>query len=453
MPTPWSQPPILAPNGKPWNIFMLMGDDWMLDSYEGMPLFQANWASGYTRYPNGSTNMPLCFPGRAATYTGWRVERHGVASNEQGADYVAGGAIDHTIFTNLARAGYYTGMVGKIYNLLGANRTGGWGELPWVHPGVHFMRGQWGDVDYFNWDEIDETGAIIDNHGAVDTNTTGTDYAIDVERLRILEFFDSVPSGRPWLMVQSSKGTHAEEGENGPPARYASAAVNIVTDPGFGIEPLSAGVPSWANGVAYLPWNANKATKLINEHTESLRVTLALDECLDTVFQSLVARGWDQNTLVIIKTDNAHASGELCFNKKGIPHRSATNMLLAVKVPGVAGGVSYAPVSDIDIAPFIYSMTGVRPMITPHGMCFANTLLDKSHPHRLAAPITNTEDDTPLFRAVQFGGNPGRIYYRILPTSAYGPGQTGGFADAAQTKNAVVAGDAAVLAATEPVNY
>jgi len=59
-------PPIVAPNGKPWNFVLLNGDDWMVDTYQNMPLFLANWAQDFTFYPNASCNMPLCFPGRAA---------------------------------------------------------------------------------------------------------------------------------------------------------------------------------------------------------------------------------------------------------------------------------------------------------------------------------------------------------------------------------------------------
>jgi len=445
-------PPIVAPNGKPWNFVLLNGDDWMVDTYQNMPLFLANWAQDFTFYPNASCNMPLCFPGRAATYTGWRIERHDCAGNSDGERYVASGAIDNTIFSNLARAGYDTAMVGKIYNELG--KPNGWGELPWFHPGVRFMRGQWGDPAYFDWNEISEAGTILTAHGSADTNTTGTDYAVDVERLRIIEFFDSVPANRPWVLVHASKGTHSDVGGAAvPPARYASAAVNIVSDGTFGIEPASVGIPPWGNAVALLPFTSTRRDEKINEHTLSLQTALAVDECLHTVLQSLAARGWDQNTIIILKTDNAHASGELCFDAKGVPHRSATDILLSVKVPGLKGGTSYAPVSDIDIAPFIYAMAGVRPMITCHGMDFSPTLLDKAHPFRQAAPISNPEKDSPLFKALQFGGNPGRMHYRILPESENGGAQVGGYIDAAQSYNAVVPGDAALLEFIERVNY
>lgn len=451
MPRAGFTPPIQAANGKPWNFVLINGDDWFLDSYLGMPTFQAEWASKGVFYPMASCNEPLCFPGRAATYTGWRVERHDAVDNGSGSRYIASGGLANTLFSVLERQRYYNGFIGKIYNGLGENGNGSWGSQPWFHPGVHFMRGQWGAPNYFSWTEIDSTGNTYITHGTVDTNAAGTDYAVDVERLRAIEFLDGVPAGRPFCLCIASKGSHQDAGGNAvPPARYASSAVTLHEDSSFGLDLTTVGQGSWCTQVGVYPWGDADVTQARAEHTAALRVMLAVDEMVCAIFDSIVARGWGPNTIFLVKCDNAHAGGEGRFKAKGVPHRSATGAVMWAYVPGTTGGICYAPVGDIDVAPFFYAMAGATPMIACHGMSFHQTFLDRNHPHRLAMPLSNPEKDSPVFSGIQFGGNPGdgksgRMYFRILPTSTKGAGQLGGYVDHDQTRNVIVPGDADIL--------
>ena len=454
MPITSYRPPLVAPNGKPWNVYLLQGDDWIRNQLQALPWFVANWANQFVRYPNASCNTPLCFPGRAATYTGWRVERHDCVDNNSGARYLASGAINHTLPVVLERVGYFNGWIGKIYNGLGEGGAGGFGTLPCKHPGVHYMAGQWGAPNYFDWQELGTDGTVRTTHGTSDTHavgdeTTATDYAIDVERLRLVEFLDSVPAGRPWCLIHASKATHQDGSSGGlpiPPDRYSSATVTLREDGAFGLDLTTVGHGSWAQAVAVSPWNATAVSDARNFHRESLRTGLALDDFLKKLRAELVARNMLDNTLVVLSTDNAHSVGECQFDAKGVPHPSATDKVLMVHVPGQAGGECWAPVSDIDIAPFIYEMTGARPTIAPHGMSFAATVRDKSLPHRQAAPISNPEKDSPTFSALQFGGAPaGRMFYRLGADSNKGAGQRGGYADPACTTNVITPGDEALL--------
>ena len=93
MPIAGYTPPLVAANGKPWNFIIINGDDWHRDTLRAMPKFLLNYAARGTYYPCASVNTPLCFPGRAATYTGWRVERHDAVDNGSGTRYVASGAL------------------------------------------------------------------------------------------------------------------------------------------------------------------------------------------------------------------------------------------------------------------------------------------------------------------------------------------------------------------------
>lgn len=449
MPIPRFVPPLLAPDGQPWNFLVLNGDDWFQDCLRSMPLFMSQWAGQGIWYPNATVNTPLCFPGRAATYTGWRVERHDVIDNSSGTRFVASGGLANTFPVVLERHGYYNGFVGKIYNGLGDNGNGEWGVLPWFHPGIHKMHGQWGSPNYTDWLELLTNGTTTPR-GTVDDNGPNTDYAVDCERNRIITFFDSVPAGRPWSLIWASKGTHQDAGGDAvPPARYLNSAVTLTEDASFGLDLMTVGHGDWVHQNGTFPWTPADAAQMRSEHTAALRVALALQEAILTILTSLQARGWLSHTMIVVKCDNAHSGGEGCFKAKGVPHKSATSAVMWVYVPGIEGGTCYAPVGDIDVAPTLYQLAGARPMRPCHGMSMVPTFIDKGHPFRVAMPISNPEKDSPLFSAAQFGGNPGRMYYRVLASSEKGANQRGGYADAPQTRNIVQAGDADILTALE----
>lgn len=443
--------PIVASNGKKWNFLIMVGDDWPLDMYVEMPTFAATYAADFITFPNAVSELPLCFPSRAAIYTGQSSRYTTVVSNDNGATYAAG-PINKTMFSAMQNAGYYTGFTGKVYNGLGEGGSGGWGTLPWRHPGIIYMAGQWDSPDYFNWTEIDSNGSVSGGtHGTTDTNTTGTDYAVDVERLRALTFLSQVPTGRPWLFVWSSKGCH--QGNHGgsepePPSRYVATSVTLTEDPlTFGIDPNTLGIPDWAANDGTSPWNAAAIDAVRTSHRLALRVTRAVDEGLCAVLAQIEARGETANTIVMVMNDNAIGMGELRMTGKGNMHKSGTDLLLKVKVPGISGGTCYAPVCNYDIASTVFALSGAVPLIAPYGMSFHPVLQDVNRPWREAALMVNPSR-TPKFVALKFGGNPGAVFYRVDAGGGNTPG-TGGWQDLAQSRNDPPPGAAEKLAILE----
>lgn len=449
----WPKPsamPITAANGKPWNFLILFGDDWPLDVFNEMPGFAATYAADFLSFPNAVSEIPLCFPSRAAFQTGQSHRFNTVTSNDSGATYEAG-PINYTLPVVMQRAGWYVGWVGKIYNGLGEGGAGGWGSLPWQHPGVNYMAGQWGAPDYFNWDEIGSDGTIRASHGTTDTNVAGTDYAVDVERLRCLEFLDEVPTGRPWCLIWPSKACHqgaSGGGEPLPPARHTSTSVTYTETSNFGADGVALGVEgNWLTQQREDPWNASAIAAVRTSHTLALQTARALDEALVAVLDEIDARGETANTVVMICTDNAIAFGELRLNGKGTPHKSGTDLILKVKIPGGETGTCYAPVCVYDMLPTICALSGARPLYSPYGMSIHPLLADKAADFREAV-FMNSPDKKPTFSALKYGGNPGAVYYRIIPGGGL-TASTGGWTDLDQTTNAVIAGADATLEALE----
>jgi len=451
-------PPILPANGKSWNFIVVNCDDATLDLYGSspMPLFNANWASGYVDFPNGSCNTPLCLPGRAATLMGLRVERHTGWDNNSGANL----NLNLTFLVEFQRHGYYTGAIGKWINGFGEGGGGGFGTAT-RQAGVDFQRIQWGAPNYFDWTELDENGDnTTDNtstttdrvHHTTDsraayTDVTHTDYATDVEADRVRQFLtNAAATGKPFCLYYAPKAPHQDShGDPLPPARHAATSVTLTEDESFGVDPTLLGIPSWCATVGTSPWNAGAIAAARATHTESLRTVRALDEALHLIFTKLASLGMDTNTVIVLKTDNAHAGGELRLNDKGTPHRSSSSMLMRVKVPGQAGGTCKAAVSDIDVAPFLFRMAGIKPAVGRDGMSFHRCITDFDATHREAAPMSNPYKDSPTFAGLWFAD--GSVHYRIGDNSNKGAGQEGGWTDAAMTTNVDIAGAAAKLRA------
>jgi arylsulfatase A-like enzyme len=448
-------PPILAPNGKAWNYLVINSDDAPVDWFGAtvFPLFNANWASDFIVFPNAACNMPLCTPARAAALLGWRIERHHAWDNDAGANI----DLTQTFLVNLKKHGYYTGAIGKWFNGFG----GAFGTQA-RQPGVDYQRLQWGPVGYLDWVELDETGDITTDNGnvvtarvhhlndsrAAYTDTGYTDYCTDIEADRVREFLtNAVASGRPFVLYYAPKASHQDgsdpENEAIPPVRHQATSVTLTEDASFGRDGTVFGIPSWIRSVAETPWNASVIAEVRAAHTQALRTMRGLDEGLHLIFQKLVTLGLDQNTVVILKTDNTHSSGELRLKGKGTPHRSGSAMLMRVRVPGQAGGTCDAAVSDIDIAPFLYAMAGIKPQVGCDGMSFHRCIVDKSATFREASPMSNPMTDSPKFHGLWFSN--GSLHYRLTDDSNKGAGQEGGWADVAMTTNVNIRGAAEKL--------
>lgn len=445
----WPAPEYAASNGKPWNVLLIQGDDFVADliTAQGMPTFVATYEPGFVVFPNSCCEVPVCFPGRASTLTGKRAAWSGVKNNNDGPTYELN-AINHTVFRHLKARGYKTAFVGKAYNQLGKSGAGAWGTLPWIHPHVDFQRIQWGGIGYFDWTELGSDGAILVNHTTVDTNAVGTDYAVDVEKFRILEFLTATAVGQPWFIYWSTKGCHTGDGGSPiPPARHTSTSVTPIEDASFGLSRDDSGVPSWIEDEQDTPWNAAKLVDVRSTHTSALRVARALDENVDVILQAIAARGETANTIVIFKTDNTIASGEHQLTGKGTPHRSGLNAQIRVKVPGISGGSNPTPIQDLDVTPFICAMTGAVPSYQLDGTSFLKAMQDLTYEVREAALCVSYGNSSP-FSSLRFND---RTYYEMEAHDELPMRQPGGWAySGGEVYNSVNAADATALAILKP---
>lgn len=385
------------PLGYQPNLLVINCDDAPLNWDSGMPLFLANWASRFIAFPNASCNMPLCLPGRAATLTGQVVTHHHGTDNNEGANL----RLDETFLVGAKRAGYYTAAIGKWINGFGEEGNGGFGD-PERQPGLDYQRIMWGPPDYFGYEILREDSATPVAYGESAANGgSDANYATDVELTHVLEAIANAKAlGKPFCIYWAPKAPHKDGGGAGGPTpapRHASTPISLVQSKSFGLLPSAFENQPWLDEAGTSPWNAGAIADITAEHVDAMRTILALDEAIDGVLSQLQSDGSLDSTVVVRKTDNAHAYGELRLTDKGTPHPSASSPLMSVAVPGITGFVSQAAVSDIDVAPFVAELGGFALPVTPDGYSFYRACTDKAWLHREAALLHNPFKDSPLF--------------------------------------------------------
>lgn len=418
------------PLGYQPNFIVINTDDAPLNWYENIPLTQAGWLGSsldYTR--NGSCNGPLCAPGRAATFSGLRMEHHKVWDNSSGGNF----DFNNTFFTALRNRGYRTGAVGKWLNGFGESGGGGFGSQV-RQPGLDYQRLIYGNPNYFDYDILNESGNLTHYGESAANGGSDANYATRVEETNVLAFLNSVPANQPFCLYWGAKAPHKDSGAGSTPyPPDANTAVTNIPSPSFGQDPAIWGNPPFWS-VSAGTWNAAAIAAIIAEHKLALQTLLDWDRAFNAMMLNLQAAGRLANTFIFLKTDNAHAYGELRQSDKGTPHRSASSMLLRVWCPtGMAvNGQRKAAVSDIDIAPTICHLAGATMSRAPDGMSMYETFLSNDANFRVAAPLDNTVKDSPTFRGLWYAT--GRVWYEGL-VGGKAEKQFGGWDDKDQLKD------------------
>lgn len=340
--------------GRP-NIVVVLTDDQRLDSLPHdppvMPYLQRQLkaSGGWTRYTNAFVNTPLCCPSRATMLTGLYSHRTGVEGNDEGADLDE----SSTIATWLHEAGYRTGLVGKYLNNYpfdrGAYVPPGWDRF--------FAKENQGDATvYRDYTVVDDGVIRIYGSGP-------RDYATDVLAREAVEFIRSTPQGQPFLLFFTPSAPHAPWT---PADRDAGAyaGIDIHDAPSVGEADVSD-KPAWVRALPPVTEDQREAFR--HDRRLGYETLRAVDAAVRSIDDALRIRGAYGDTVVFYLTDNGYALGEHRWETKSCPYESCVHIPFLVRVPGSFGGTDPRLVSNVDLAPTIAGLAGVRPALAPDG--------------------------------------------------------------------------------------
>jgi arylsulfatase A-like enzyme len=355
--------------GRP-NIVLITTDDQTVESLRVMRNVRRLLGGGGTEFRRYFATFPLCCPARATWLTGQYSHNHGVTDNlaRFGGGYPALRQPGDVLPVWLKQAGYETAVVGKFLHDYGSLEPApGWDAFHALLEG-QFTR-------YYGYSLTDSTGGSVsfgEAEADYQTDTLTNRFAVPYLRSRVADpdpFFLHLSYIAPhWGKGRADEAGrrcatpqpfHFETARPKPAPRHAGA---------FRGEPLPQ-PPSFneTNVKDKPPMIASKRRvtgktrkKLKTRYRCELATLLAADEGVARIIGELQATGLDGETVVIFASDNGYMHGEhRIVGGKVQPYEEAIRVPLLVRGPGFpAGGRSFDPVADVDLAPTILELAG-----------------------------------------------------------------------------------------------
>lgn len=403
-----------AKKAKP-NIVLIQADDAVVSDVRYMPNVRRLLERGGTSFSNYFVSYSLCCTARTTLLTGQFSHNHRVLSNfrsNEGGYYTfrdLPGKLSqkNSLAPWLKRAGYRTALVGKYLNEYGAlNRN----EVP---PGWNRWVGLLDNstYDYFNYalnidgkvrfyGDPDYARAQLDLATSVINDPATSfpellakfqevfqpfdyfgwqrekDYTMDVGGAFAANFVkNSAPRKKPFFLYYSPPGPHAEDtnhiqglrpGAPGPdprpPARYRNTFddVELPRPPSFNEADMS----DKEINLSGLPLLTDDQ---IEDMTENYRGRLgavrAVDDQIGKIVREVRRAGEMNNTYFIFNSDNGYLQGEHRLRgSKFLPYENSIRVPTLISGPGVKkGSTRTGNTVDVDLAPTILDMAGVRP--------------------------------------------------------------------------------------------
>jgi N-acetylglucosamine-6-sulfatase len=313
------------------NVLLVIVDDQATNSFK--PRFMPrtfNWlVHDGTHFVNGLAAPPLCCPSRAGILTGDYPHNSGVFWDHPGY----GGLIDRrdTLPVWLKRAGYRTGLVGKLMNGYDTR----YGLKP--APGFDSWFDLLGEKRYYNYD-------VSDQGRRRHYGTRHRDYSTDVFTRQAKRFIRSSSRGsKPWFLWLGYDAPHTAHsayvrgcsGNQPVPKSRRDAKRYLHTpvprDPSFNEHAVS----DKPSTVADLP---HISYKVFNNIRRRYHCTLAADREVDRSIGHLRSElrrdGELKNTVVFYFSDNGYFFGEHRIARgKTLPYEPALRVPYAVHVP------------------------------------------------------------------------------------------------------------------------
>ena len=358
-------------SGDPVNVLVVMTDDQRLDDMAVLREVRRRIARHGTKFSNAFATFPLCCPSRATYLTGQYAHNHQVLSNLPPNGSVTRLDDDNTIATDLDKAGYRTGWIGKYLNGYGAL---GNADPPYIPPGYDQWQVMVSAFLAYGWKQID-------NGVKVEWGKTRRDYNTDVYTRQAKQFIRSSGGRAPFFLTISTSVPHRERGGK---ARYnprpAKRHIDILEGTPF---PKTAAFneldvtdkPSFIrNNPLFRPSQAKRTEKQRLARLESL---LAVDDLVNSLIRTLKKEGELANTLVIFTSDNGFQYGEHRLGSKNVVYEESIRVPLIMRGPGVpAGRTVRSPAANLDVPTTIYDITDVTPTLTQDGVSLYDLIAD-----------------------------------------------------------------------------
>ena len=133
---------------------------------------------------------------------------------------------------------------------------------------------------------------------------------------------------------------------------------------GFG-DPTADNAPRWADGTPAPAWRTNPPGLTAERAEAALRARAQMVQSIDRMLGRILD-AVDDNTFVVLTSDNGFHLGQHGLDVgKGTPYDSDVHVPLLVVGPGVRPGERAALTTNLDLAPTLEDLAGLRPAALP----------------------------------------------------------------------------------------
>jgi N-acetylglucosamine-6-sulfatase len=436
-----ARPAVKGKQGRP-NILVVMTDDMNQADLAFMPKTRKLLAKQGTSFSNAIASFPLCCPSRASFLTGQYAHNHGVGGNFYPEGWYGMPWRNDTLATWLNGGGYRTDLIGKMLNGYGA--VDGHGEIPpgfdkWhalldvsAYDYYNFVMNSngrlrtWGDPDFarklVEFANIEVTppdvktvqdvfaklnqvmgpapyhywGAANPNQYSPDVTGRVTNKLIGREKRPKKPFFIWWTPAAPHREDVSTTLMGRQGADPRPPQRYEqlSKSFQLPRPPSFNEADVS---DKATNVTSHTPSLTEAQINQLQLDYEGRGGSLrAVDDRVGRMVKTLHRTGQLRNTVIIFTSDNGWMQGEHRIpGDKFLPYEESLGVPLIFRGPGIAKGRTVKrQVANIDLAPTMAALAGVRPRRVVDGVSLVPTLMRHKNPPNRALEI---EAPRPLF--------------------------------------------------------
>ena len=357
---------VLPPRGDRPNIVVILTDDQSFDTLPAdppaMPWLQSQIQdpSGHWRwFPDAIISTPLCCPSRATILSGRYSHHTQVRNNDEGERFDE----SSTLATWLHDGGYFTGLFGKYLNRYP------FGRGPYVPPGWDrwvAKRNTAATTTYYDY-------GFVDQEVPLQVRDAEASYATDLFAGRAIDFLKSAPENQPYFLYYAPSAPHPPWT---PPRRHegAFAGLRIPWSRSVGERDVSD-KPAWVQALE--PLDARERAELQRDQRRAREALLVVDDEIRRIVDTIAARGDLDRTVIFFLTDNGYSFGEHRIRGKRCPYDECIRTPLAVRMPGSLAATVPGTVSNVDLAPTIADLAGVRPGLAVDGTTFAQALAER----------------------------------------------------------------------------
>ena len=376
---------------RPPTVVLIVADDQRSDTLRWMPAVRHALVDHGVRFRNAFVVNPLCCPSRASILTGQYAHTTGVYGSGQLDEF----RDEDTIATWLDAAGYRTALIGKYIN--GYN-----GPMP-IPPG------------WDRWFAFADTRApgyydyVVNDQGAIVRFGSGPHaYATDVLARESIRFIAHTQRTKPLFLYLAPFAPHLPAV---PADRHegAFAGIDPYRPPSFDERHLDD-KPAFVRTLKRLD-PADEAELDVARRTQ-LESLLAVDEAVDSIVAELKATGRLSNSVIIYTSDNGFLWGEHRWEGKMVPYEESIRVPMVVRADAFvrAPGSREELVLNIDLAPTIADLAGVRPTIPVDGVSMRPLLSNSGGAWRSAFLVEHDKEKVmPAYCAVR---TTSRLYVR-----------------------------------------